>query len=44
MYQKLITPAKKGLTLIWPVDFTHIHRGQICNQEKIITTGWFYFL
>tara|TARA_R100000900_G_scaffold131498_1_gene107731 strand:+ start:102 stop:677 length:576 start_codon:yes stop_codon:yes gene_type:complete len=44
MYQKLITPAKKGLTLIWPVDFTHIHRSQICNQEKIITTGWFYFI
>ena len=44
MYQKLTTPAKKGLTLIWPVDFTHIHRSQICNKEKIITTGWFYFI
>jgi len=44
MYQKLTTPAKKGLTLIWPVDFTHIHRSQICDKEKIITTGWFYYL
>ena len=44
MYQKLITPAKKGLTLIWPVDFTHLHRSQVCNKEKIITTGWFYFI
>jgi len=44
MYQKLITPAKKGLTLIWPVDFTHVHRSQVCNKQKIITTGWFYFL
>ena len=44
LYQKLETPAKKGLTLIWPVDFTHVHRSKVCNKEKIITTGWFYFV
>ena len=44
LYQKITTPSKKGLTLIWPVDFTHTHKSQICNKEKIITTGWFYFL
>ena len=42
-YQKLTTPSIKGLTLIWPTDFTHTHKGQIVNKEKIITTGWFEF-
>jgi len=43
-YQKIITPAKKGLTLIWPVDWTHTHRGQISkNEEKYIITGWYSF-
>ena len=41
-YQKLTTPAKKGLTLIWPTDFTHTHSGQISDtHEKYIITGWF---
>jgi prolyl 4-hydroxylase len=43
-YQKIITKAKKGLTLIWPSDFTHTHRGQIANQTKYILTGWFNFI
>lgn len=43
-YQKLITPAKKGLTLIWPTDFTHMHRGQIANKTKYIITGWFNYI
>ncbi len=43
-YQQLITPARKGLTLIWPCDFTHTHKGQISNEEKIIITGWFKFI
>jgi len=43
-YQNLITPAEKGLTLIWPPDFTHTHKGQISNDEKIIITGWFEFI
>jgi hypothetical protein len=45
MYQKLTSPAKKGLTLIWPSDWTHAHRGQICNTHtKYIITGWFNYL
>jgi len=41
-YQKLISPCKKGLTLIWPTHFTHTHRGVINNKkEKYIITGWF---
>jgi len=44
-YQKLVTPAKKGLTVIWPTDFTHTHKGVITNKdEKYICTGWFDLL
>lgn len=41
LYQDLTTTAKKGKTLIWPANYTHIHRGQISKtQEKYIITGW----
>jgi len=41
-YQKYKTPAIKGLTLLWPTDFTHTHRGIISHtKEKYIVTGWF---
>lgn len=33
-------PAKKGATLVWPADWTHTHRGRVCNTEKTIITGW----
>ena len=43
-YQKITSPAKKGLTIIWPSDFTHTHKGEISNtKEKYIVTGWFTF-
>ena len=43
-YLNLKTPAKKGLTLFWPVDWTHTHKGQISmKQEKYIVTGWLTF-
>ena len=43
-YQKISTKAKKGLTLIWPSDFTHTHRGIVSNtKEKYIATGWFTY-
>ena len=41
-YQKLKTPCKKGLTLIWPAGFTHTHKGIINKKnDKYIVTGWF---
>jgi|TARA_E500000318_G_scaffold17215_1_gene17448 hypothetical protein len=40
-YQKRKIPAIKGLTVIWPTDFTHTHKGVITNKEKMIATGWF---
>jgi len=40
-YQNLKVKPKKGLTLIWPVDWTHTHCGLISNFEtKYIVTGW----
>ena len=42
--QDIITPAIKGLTLIWPTDWTHTHCGQISqNNIKYIATGWFSY-
>jgi hypothetical protein len=42
--QNIICPAKKGLTIIWPTDWTHTHRGQVSmTKEKYIVTGWFSF-
>ena len=44
MYQNYKSEAKKGLTVLWPSDFTHTHRGIISNtHEKYIITGWFIF-
>jgi len=41
-YQNITVPAKKGLTLIWPTDFTHTHKGEISKtHEKYIVTGWY---
>jgi len=35
---------KKGLTLIWPAEWTHAHRGNIITKgEKYIITGWINF-
>ena len=43
-YQDMTVEAKKGKTLIWPADFTHIHKSQISYEhEKYITTGWFSY-
>ena len=44
-YQNLTTPCQKGLTLIWPTDWTHTHRGQVSKtQEKYIATGWYNYI
>jgi len=43
-YQNITTKAVKGLTVIWPSDFTHIHKGQISKtKEKYIITGWYNY-
>ena len=44
-HQHLSTPAKKGLTLIWPAYWTHTHRGIVSKlKEKYIVTGWINFI
>lgn len=35
---------EKGKTLIWPVDWTHVHRGcPVGKGPKYIITGWMHF-
>ena len=44
LYQNLKVTPKKGLTLLWPVDWTHTHRGiPSMTETKYIVTGWFSF-
>ena len=34
----------KGLTLIWPAEWTHAHRGNVLKTGlKYIITGWLHF-
>jgi prolyl 4-hydroxylase len=45
LYQGIRTQPRKGLTLIWPADWTHLHRGIVSpTEEKYIVTGWFDFM
>ena len=40
-WQKVKTKPIKGKTVIWPTDFTHLHRGiPSPTQHKYIATGW----
>jgi prolyl 4-hydroxylase len=35
---------KKGLTLIWPAEWTHAHKGSLLHADsKYIITGWMHF-
>jgi len=44
-HQDLKVKPQKGLTLIWPADWTHTHRGVTSpTQEKYIVTGWFNYV
>jgi prolyl 4-hydroxylase len=44
-HQELKIRPEKGLTLIWPADWTYTHRGVTSpTQEKYIATGWFNFM
>ena len=43
LFQKKSFRARKGRTLIWPTDWTHIHRGKVAPfEEKAIVTGWIH--
>ena len=44
-YQKLKIKPVKGKMVVWPTDFTHLHRGiKSPTQEKYIATGWYNFV
>ena len=44
-HQKIKVKPEKGLTLIWPADWTFTHRGvPSMTQEKYIITGWFNYM
>ena len=41
VHQDKKVKPKKGLTLFWPADWTHVHHGLPApNEEKMIATGW----
>ena len=43
-HQDLKIKPRKGLTIIWPTDWTFTHRGcPALNEEKYIVTGWLSF-
>ena len=43
LYQGVKVKPKKGLTLLWPADWTHTHRGLPAPTDKYIITGWLNF-
>lgn len=44
-HQNIKIKPEKGLTIIWPADWTFTHRGvPSLTQEKYITTGWFNYV
>jgi|2_EtaG_2_1085320.scaffolds.fasta_scaffold17056_3 hypothetical protein len=44
-HQKIKVKPEEGLTLIWPAEWTYLHRGCIAPKEiKYIITGWFNFV
>lgn len=43
-HQEIKLKPKKGLTAIWPADWTYTHRGiPSPTQEKYIVTGWYIY-
>jgi len=45
LHQKQTIQPHKGLTMIWPVDWTHTHRGVPSPTEnKYIITGWYEYV
>jgi hypothetical protein len=44
-HQKLKIKPERGLTVLWPTDWTFTHRGMPSpTQEKMLVTGWLNFL
>lgn len=44
-YQEVKIKPQKGLTVIWPADWTFTHRGiPSATETKYIATGWYSFV
>jgi hypothetical protein len=44
-HQNIKIQPEKGLTIIWPADWTFTHRGiSSTSQEKYVVTGWFNYV
>ena len=44
LHYNLDIKPKKGLTIIWPAEWTHAHKGNMVNSgSKYIITGWLTF-
>lgn len=44
VHQQIKVRPQKGLTLIWPADWTYVHRGIVsATQDKFIVGGWYNF-
>jgi hypothetical protein len=44
-HQKIKIKPEKGLSIIWPSDWTFVHRGITSpTQEKYIVTSWFNYI
>ena len=44
LHQDYTCKSEKGKVVIWPADWTFTHRGEPCNEEKMILTGWYNFI
>lgn len=43
-HQQIKIKARRGLTVVWPTDWTHAHRGiPSPSQFKYIVTGWYQY-
>jgi hypothetical protein len=43
-HQDMDVQPQKGLTLIWPAEWTHAHLGNVVNSgSKYVITGWIHF-
>jgi hypothetical protein len=44
-HQERTFHCELGLTIIWPADWTHLHRGIVSDtHDKRIITGWYSYL
>jgi len=41
LYQKKRVSPQKGMVVLWPGSFTHLHRGNPPMSDKYVATGWF---